>query len=104
MDEVANIVVGNTVMDAASHEQAFHTWADCARTGARILQARLTALNTTGVGFNRRFACTCVYVSCCKELGWVDRGEMACQELGPESRGWVVGPTLHHWGFNAGGS
>ena len=66
MDEVANIVVGNTVMGAASHEPAFNTWADCARTGARILQARLTALNTTAVGFNRRFACTCVYVSCCK--------------------------------------
>jgi hypothetical protein len=69
MDEVANIVVGNTVMDTASHEPAFHTWADCVRTGARILQARLTALNTTSVGFNRRFACTCVYVSCCTELG-----------------------------------
>ena len=69
MDEVANVVVGNSVVQAASHEPAFDIWADGAHTGARILRARLTALNTTGVGFNRRLACICVYVSCCKELG-----------------------------------
>ena len=44
-----------------------------------------------------------------QELGPESRGvgygshptPLGFQELGPESRGWVMGPTLHHWGFRS---
>ena len=69
MDEIADVVVGNCVVEPVSHEPAFDIWANGATTGARILRARLAALATTAVGFNRRFVCTCACVWCRKELG-----------------------------------
>ena len=58
MDEVANVVVGNSVVEDPAPGRAFDLWVDGATTGSRILRERLTALDRTPVGFNRRFICS----------------------------------------------
>ena len=112
MDNVANVVVGNSMAEAPCFQPAFHVWADGATTGARIVRERLTALATIAVGFNRRFACSRLYVACCKELGpdklvVGGQGEVSRQESAPDSKLCVRGVMLRkqknntHKGFRA---
>ena len=55
MDVIADVLVGNLVVEASGHEPVFNVWLDGAFTGALLLQARTSALETV-VGFNRQLA------------------------------------------------